>query len=59
MMESIVKGRTEHDANPLHENLKLFLNDILIIFACIKLLVKLILLKITWRCNASFFSYII
>lgn len=59
MMESIVKGRTEHDTNPLHENLKLFLNDILIVFACIKLLVKLILLKITWRCNASFFSYII
>ncbi len=59
MMESIVKGRTEHDTNSLHENLKLFLNDILIIFACIKLLIELMLLQIAGWCNASFLSYVI
>lgn len=59
MMESIVKGRTEHDTNSLHESLKLFLNDILIIFARIKLLVEFMLLKIARWCNARFLSDII
>lgn len=56
---SVIECRGQHDANPLHKLLILFLDNILHIFPPIELLIKLLLLQRSRRRNTGLLSNVV